>query len=406
VLLKETLITIVKAQAKELGPTDHEIQRVLAKKIDIQVPFAMILSGIRRCGKSTLLRQVMKAEAGLYYFNFEDPRATGFELSDFQKLDEVFREEYGENACYFFDEIQNVDKWELFVRTLLDRKKHFLITGSNASLMSKELGTRLTGRHIKFELFPFSYVEFLEFTSKKANAESLGMYLQKGGFPEYLKYCRSEILQELFNDIVIRDIVVRHKLRSPQVIKEMALFLLSNVGSEFSYNSLSKTFSLGSTNSAITYVSYLETSYLLFTVSKFDYSLKKQAVNPKKLYVIDNGLADVNSVSFSTNKGRMLENSVFLHLRRAGKQVFYFRGRNECDFLVKEKNAITAAIQVCYDLNEDNKKRELDGLTEALDTFGLTNGVIVTFDQQDTLGVAGKNIVVVPAWRWLQQVLI
>lgn len=404
-ILKETLKTIVRTQERELESSEHGIDRILTKKIDLKLPFAIILSGIRRCGKSTLLRQVMKAEDGSYYFNFEDPRATGFELSDFQKLDEVFTGEYGESDCYFFDEIQNVEKWELFVRMLLDKKKHLLITGSNASLMSKELGTRLTGRHLRYELFPFSYLEFLNFTSKKEGADSFGEYMRKGGFPEYLKYGKSDILQELFNDIVMRDIVVRHKLRSPKVIKEMALFLLSNVGVEFSYNSLAKAFSLGSTNSAIAFVSYLEDSYLLFTVSKFDYSLKKQAVNPKKIYVIDNGLADVNSVSFSSNRGRMLENCAFLQLRRAGKQVFYFKGDNECDFLVKEKNAIVNAIQVCYELTEDNKKREIDGLIEALEKFGLSEGLILTYDQQDTLEISGKTIAVVPAWRWFQEAL-
>jgi predicted AAA+ superfamily ATPase len=400
-LLKETIRTIVATQKKELESLEYGIERDLNKKIELELPFAVVLSGIRRCGKSTILRQVMKNTNGLYYFNFEDPRATGFELSDFQKLDEVFRDDYGESSCYFFDEIQNVDKWELFVRTMLDRKRHFLITGSNASLMSKELGTRLTGRHLKYELFPFSYYEFLDFTSKKTGVESFNDYLQRGGFPEYLRYGKSDILRELFNDIVLRDIVVRHKLRSPQVIKEMALYLLSNVGTEFSYNALAKTFNLGSTNSAISFVSYLEESYLLFTISKFDFSLKKQSVNPKKIYVIDNGLADVNTVSFSANKGRMLENAVYLQLRRAGKQVFYFKGRNECDFLVKEKNTITQAIQVCYHLNEDNKKRELDGVTEALDQFKLKNGLILTLDQTDTFEMSGKTVTIKPVWQWL-----
>lgn len=402
-LLKDTLKAIVATQKKELDSLEHGIERALSKKIELKLPFAIVLSGIRRCGKSTLLRQIMKTEKGLYYFNFEDPRATSFELSDFQKLDEVLKEEYGESECYFFDEIQNVDRWELFVRTMIDRKKHFLITGSNASLMSRELGTRLTGRHLKYELFPFSYGEFLSFTEKKPGADSFDDYLHQGGFPEYLKYGKTEILQELFNDIVLRDIVVRHKLRSPQTIKEMALYLLSNIGTEFSYNRLAKTFNLGSTNTATAFVSHLETSYLLFIISKFDYSLKKQAVNPKKIYAIDNGLASVNSVSFSTNKGRMLENAVFLHLRRAGKQVFYYKGRYECDFLVKEKNVITQAIQVCYHLNEENKKREIDGLIDALEKFGLQNGLILTFNQQDKNKTSGKTITINPVWRWLQQ---
>ena len=402
-LLKETLKEIVKSQQKDLANLNIGIPRNVTPQINLTLPFAIILSGIRRCGKSTLLRQIMKKTGGKYYFNFEDPRATGFETNDFQKLDEVFREEYGDSDCYFFDEIQNVQKWELFVRAQLDKNRHFLITGSNASLLSKELGTKLTGRHLKQELFPFSYTEFLNFTSQNRDVPSFDMYLHKGGFPEYLKYARNEILQELFNDIIMRDIVVRHKLRSSKAIKELALFLLSNVGAEFSYNNLAKTFGLGSTNTAVAFVSYLEDSYLLFTVPKFSYSLKKQAVNPKKVYVIDNGLADVNSVSFSSNKGRMLENSVFLDLRRSGKEVFYFKEKGECDFLVKEKNKVTQAIQVCYDLNEDNKGREIDGLMEALETFGLSEGLILTFNQQDTLKFDGKNVAVLPVWRWSKE---
>ena len=399
-LLKETLRSIVKAQQKDLASLNYGIPRTSASNIDLKLPMAIILSGIRRCGKSTLLHQVMKKTGGKYYFNFEDPKATGFDLNDFQKLEELFLEESGQGDCYYFDEIQNVEKWEIFVRTMLDRGKHFLITGSNASLLSKELGTKLTGRHLRQELFPFSYSEFLTFTSQQAGPTTFNEYLQKGGFPEYLKFGQSQILQELFNDIIMRDIVVRHKLRSPKSIKELALFLISNVGVEFSYNSLAKAFNLGSTNTAISFTSYLEDSYLLFIVPKFSYSLKKQSVNPKKIYAIDNGLANVNSVSFSSNKGRMLENLVFLNLRRTGKEVFYFKDQKECDFVIKERNSITQAIQVCYNLNEDNRQREVDGLTAALEAFDLPEGLILTFNQQDLLKIDEKNIHVLPVWRW------
>lgn len=401
-LLKETLKSIIEMQQKDLTTLNYGIPRTLASDIDLTLPFAIILSGIRRCGKSTLLRQVMKATNSKYYFNFEDPKATNFDLADFQKLDELFSEKFGQEECYYFDEIQNVEKWEIFVRAALDKGKHFLITGSNASLLSKELGTKLTGRHLRQELFPFSYHEFLVFTASNNCSESFNEYLQKGGFPEYLQFGRREILQELFNDIIMRDIVVRHKLRSPKSIKELALFLLSNVGVEFSYNGLAKTFNLGSTNSAISFVSYLEDSYLLFTVPKFSYSLKKQSVNPKKIYAIDNGLADANSVSFSSNKGRMLENAVFLDLRRNGKEIFYYKDKRECDFVIKEQSKITQAMQVCYNLNEDNKDREIGGLIEALDAFDLSEGWIITSDQQDALKIDGKNIKVIPAWRWFE----
>ncbi len=404
-LLKETLQQIIEEQQRDLKSLNYGIPRTLSGNIDLTLPFAIIISGIRRCGKSTLLRQVMNATNGKYYFNFEDPKASSFELGDFQKLNELFGEEFGQDGCYFFDEIQNVEKWELFVRTMLDQGKHFLITGSNASLLSKELGTRLTGRHLREELFPFSYREFLTFRSVNACSETFNEYLKLGGFPEYLRFGRREILQELLNDIIMRDIVVRHKLRSPKSIKAMALFLISNIGVEFSYNSLAKTFNIGSTNSAISFTSYLEDSYLLFTVPKFSYSLKRQSVNPKKVYVIDNGLADANSVSFSSNRGRMLENTVFLALRRNGKDIFYFKEEKECDFVVKEENKITQAIQVCYNLTEENKNREIDGLIEAIETFDLPEGLILTFDQQDTLKIGNKRVRVVPVWRWSDRVL-
>lgn len=400
-ILKDTLRGIIKAQREELSRFEYGTERKELGEVELNVPFAIIISGIRRCGKSTLLMQVMKKAKNFCYFDFEDPRATTLEIEDFQKLDELLMEEYGESDYYFFDEIQNVQKWELFVRTMLDKKKHFLITGSNASLLSKELGTRLTGRHLKHELFPFSYKEFLAFSSKKAGVESFTEYMQKGGFPEYLRYGKNSILQELFNDVLMRDIVVRHKLRNPKIIKEMALYLITNTGVEFSYNNLAKIFNLGSTNSAIAYVSYLEDSYLLFTVSKFDYSLKKQAVNPKKAYSVDLGLSGVNSITFSSNKGRMLENQVFLYLRRASSEIYYFKGKKECDFLVKEKNKITSAIQVCYELNEENKERELKGLLEAMEMFDLSSGLVLTYDQEDELKISGKTLYVKPVWSWL-----
>lgn len=430
-ILKENLRRIARVQREELQALDYGVERELLRNIDLNQPFALVLSGIRRCGKSTLLRQAMKKTAeektaakkgktgkpgkneadetgktkavNAYYFNFEDSRAVGFKVSDFQKLDDVFHEEFGDSEQYFFDEIQNAEKWELFVRSGLDRKKRFLITGSNASLLSRELGTRLTGRHLNRELYPFSYGEFLAFTRKKPGRESFDEYLTAGGFPEFLAQRKTEVLQQLFNDVIARDVVVRYKLRSAKIVKEMALFLISNAGKEFSYNGLAKTFGLGSANSAVAFVSHLEDCYLLFTVPKFDYSLKKQLVNPKKVYAVDNGLVAANSASFSVDKGRALENQVFLDLKRAGKEVYYFKGSNgskECDFVVKEKNKITAAIQVCLELNEDNVERETSGLLEAMNEFDLREGLILSGGEEDELEVDGKTARVTPAWKW------
>lgn len=399
-MLKDTLKAIVKSQRQDILFA-KSVEREMLNEIDIEMPFALVISGIRRCGKSTLLHQIMRKIRGFYYFNFEDPRAVNFELEDFQKLDNIFMDEYGAQKYYLFDEIQNVQKWELFVRSILDKNKHAIITGSNASLLSKELGTRLTGRYIRYELFPFSFEEFLKLTNKKPSADSFEGYFIKGGFPEYLKIGKAEILQELLNDIISRDIVIRHKIRSIKTLKEMALYLLSNVGKEFSYNSLKKTFGLGSINSAISFVSYFEDSYLLFTVPKFDYSLKKQLVNPKKVYSIDNGLSNVNSASFSEDKGKMLENMAFLNLRRQYKDIYYFQEKSECDFVVKEGTKITKAIQVCYELNDDNKAREINGLAEAMDKFNLKEGLILTFNQDDETRAGPKRVIVRPVWKWL-----
>jgi len=400
-ILKETLRVIVKSQREEIITLNKGVKREELKEIELDVPFALILSGIRRCGKSTLLHQLIENMKGFYYFNFEDPRAIEFELADFQKLNDIFKEIYGEQNYYFFDEIQNIENWELFARQMLDKKKHLIITGSNASLLSKELGTKLTGRHLRYELFPFSYKEFLTITNEKPSIESFQKYFTKGGFPEYIKLERATILQELLNDIITRDIVVRHKLRSTKTIKEMALYLITNVGKEFSYNNLKKTFELGSVNTAIAFVSYFEDSYLLFTVPKFDYSLKKQIINPKKIYSIDNGLSNITSASFSEDKGKMLENLAFINLRKKHKDIFYFKEKNECDFVIKEATKITKAIQVCYELNEDNKKRELNGLSEAIEKFNLNEGTILTYNQEDEITIQNKKIIIMPLWKWL-----
>lgn len=400
-ILKETLRNIVRAQRRDILLVNESIEREKIKEIKAEESFAIILSGVRRCGKSTLLRQMIQKSKNFYYFNFEDPSAVNFELADFEALDQVFNEEFGENKYYFFDEVQNVEKWELFVRAYLDKGKYFIITGSNASLLSRELGTRLTGRHLNYELFPFSFSEFLKLKNKKPNIESFQEYFTKGGFPQYIKSGRAESLQDLFNDIITRDISIRHKIRNLKSLREMAAFLITNVGKEFSYNSLKKTFNLGSVNSAISFVSFFEDSYMLFTVPKFDYSIKKQLVNPKKVYSIDNGFSVVNSASFSEDSGKMLENMVFLALRKIYKNIFYFQDKRECDFVIKEDVKITKAIQVCYNLTEENKERELGGLSEAMEKFKLDTGIILTYNQEEDIKINDKKIIVKPIWKWL-----
>ena len=400
-IVKEELRNIVRAQRKDILLVNESIEREKIKEVKVEESFAIILSGVRRCGKSTLLRQMIQKSKNFYYFNFEDPSAVNFKLADFETLNQVFNEEYGESKYYFFDEVQNIEKWEIFVRAMLDKGKYFVITGSNASLLSRELGTRLTGRHLNYELFPFLFLEFLKLKDKKPSIESFQEYFTKGGFPQYLKSERAEALQDLFNDIISRDISIRHKIRNIKSLKEMAVYLITNVGKEFSYNSLKKMFGLGSVNSAISFVSFFEDSYMLFTVPKFDYSIKKQIINQKKVYSIDNGFSTVNTGSFSGDKGKMLENMVFLALRKKYKEIFYFQEKGECDFLTKEGTKITHLIQVCYDLTEQNKDREINGLLEAMKEFKFNQGLILTYNQEDEFLIEGKRIVVKPTWKWM-----
>ena len=395
-ILKETLRKIVQLQKKELE-SDIGIRREILDNIDLKTPHIIILSGIRRCSKSTLLKQIMKKIGKSYYFNFEDQRLIRFDVSDFEKLSQVLKEEFGECKSYFLDEIQNITHWERFVRAMQDTGKKFIITGSNASLLSRELGSKLTGRHLTYELFPFSYKEMLKLTKQEPSLSSFENYLKNGGFPEYLKYNKTEMLQELFKDIITRDIIVRHGLRESQIMKEIALYLISNTGKEFSYNKLKKYFNLGSVNTIISYISYLEDSYVIFTLSRFDYSYKKQIISPKKVYSIDTGFSTANSVSFSADKGRVFENMVFLNLRKKYKDIFYFKEEKECDFLIKEKGKITQAIQVCYELTEENKEREIDGLKEAMKKLKLQQGLIITLNQKEEV----DNIKIVPAWKFL-----
>ncbi|MCX6778449.1 MAG: ATP-binding protein, partial [Candidatus Micrarchaeota archaeon] len=356
----------------------------------------------RRCGKSTLMQQIRRKSGGGRYFNFEDPRVAGFQAGDFQKLLGALQDAYGEHGVYYFDEIQVVDKWEWFARQLLDANRQVVITGSNASLFGRETGTKLTGRHLDTEVFPFSFVEAARFFKQSPNVQSYAAYLEKGGFPEYLKTGRSEVLQRLFDDILARDIVTRHNIRNSVQLRELAISLVSNIGKEFSYHSQKKALEIPAVQTVIDYISYFQESFLLFAVQKFDYSYRKRLIGPKKIYAVDTGLAKNLSATFSEDRGRMLENAVYLELRRrhGPDSVFFYKGNRECDFIISKKGKPAMAIQAAYSLDRDNEKRETAGLVEAMNRFSLGEGLILTFDQEDELKEAGKKIKVEPVWEW------
>jgi predicted AAA+ superfamily ATPase len=401
-VLKSEIEKSLALQRLFLNKKQEGFSRESSAKLQLSTSHILIITGVRRCGKSTLLQQISKnLNEEFIFFNFEDPRIYGFELEDFTKLDEIVGDEI---RYYFFDEIQNVEKWELFIRHLHDRDKRIAITGSNASLLSKELGTRLTGRNIQIELFPFSYTEYLMFLQLENNLASFNLYLEDGGFPEYIKSKHKEQLQQLFKDIVYRDIIVRHGIRQAKTLIDIALFLIANVGKEYSLNGIKNTFGVGSANSVADYIHWLEDSYVLFSMPRFSWSLKSVSINPKKVYCIDTGFAQANSLSFSEDTGRLLENCVYLALRRKHKEIYYFKDKGECDFIVKEAQDILHIIQVCAEIHPDNKAREVNGLLAALKFFSKTEGLILTLNQEDVLMINDVKVRLLPVWKWLQGV--
>jgi len=392
---------ILAAQKQNLLLKDSGLQREALQNLPDLTSYALIVSGIRRCGKSTLLFQLLKERyPDALYLNFEDPRLYEFERKDFIKLDKAINET--KTKVLLFDEIQIIPEWERYARQKLDEGFKLVITGSNASLLSKELGTKLTGRHITKELFPFSYREFNSFNKLTPSTDSLLQYLHTGGFPEYVKQQANEILNYVFEDILIRDIAVRYGIRDVKSLQRLALYLISNVGKLVTATRLKSLFEVGSTNTITEYLSHLEDTYLLHLVPKFSYSLRKQMVNPRKVYAIDTGMVSVNSGSFTEDSGRLLENLVYLHLRRKYKDIYYFSEKGECDFIVFEKDTLLEAIQVCFDLNSDNIDRELDGLWEALAFFNSRTGKLITLGQKDRFEKEGRIIEVIPSYEFLQ----
>ncbi|MBD3204205.1 AAA family ATPase [Candidatus Woesearchaeota archaeon] len=408
--IKEILV-----QQNELKLDQKFIKRDIFSELEKQIknPFIIIISGIRRCGKSTLLYQLREKYPG-YFMNFDDERLIDFSVKDFQKLDEVFHEEFRNKELYYFDEIQNIKAWERFARRLRDNEKKVIVTGSNASMLSRELGTHLTGRYLQITLFPFSFKEFLKFkniqydkksfslTEKKAELKnSFEEYLKKGGFPEFLKTDNPDYLKLLYDNILYRDIIVRYNLKNEKSMKELLNFIATNVSKEISFNSIKKSLQIKSPTTVKEYFDYLENCYLGFIVPTFKYSLKKRIYSKKKIYLIDTGLANYLGYRFSKDSGRLLENSVFIELKRRRKEIFFHRDNFECDFIIRKGVKITEAFQVCYEIHEENKEREINGLIEALKKFKLKKGLILTLDQSDELKIKNKKIIVKPVWKWL-----
>ncbi len=377
----------------------------------------VVITGHRRSGKSTFLLQWMKKyyNSNFYYLDFSDERLIDFKTNDFQLLYEIFLELFGEKEIFYFDELQGKKyDWNKFVNRLYSEGKRFFITGSNAELLSKEISTYLTGRHFDIMLFPFSFKEYLGYnnynknyistTGKSEAIKYFNTYIKQGGFPEVIVYKNIDVLDNIYQDVINNDILTRYNIKEDVEFKKMSLFLISNFSREFSYTSLKNNFNLGSTHTAKNYVSYLTNTYLLFELSKYDYSLKKQESYAKKIYAIDTGLINKIAFGFSENIGRLYENLVFIELKRRDKNIYFWKSQlnYEVDFITVDKNKVTSLIQVVYDLsNLKTKEREIRGLLSGLKEFKLKTGIIITKDLEKEEIVEGKIIKYIPLWKWL-----
>jgi len=418
-MLVSKLEEILKEQKESLNQIKDFIWRDINFKKNIDKDFVTVITGVRRCGKSYLLLQFLKKIKTGAYVNFEDDRFDEFNANDYDSLLESIYSVYGNVNVFFFDEIQNMPKWELFVRRLNNQNNKIFITGSNAKLLSGELATSLTGRHLDIELLPFSFKEFLIFNDitfksiltlkeKVKVIKLFDRYLIYGGFPLYVKSNNYEVLNNLYLDIIYKDVVPRYNIDQVFLIKDIIKYLVKNVSHEFSYYKITKTLNIASINTTKKYIDALANSYLIYLIPQYAESHRKQLILSKKVYFVDIGLRNYLATNRFKDKGNLLENMVFLHLRKKFKEIYFYKNKQECDFVLKDLHTNKfKAIQVSYDIsNENTKEREINGLLEAMDYFKLNDGLLLSYNTEDKIKVKNKEgkektVIIKPVWKWL-----
>lgn len=405
-------------QQQSFWQRDLGVERAQLAEIEraTQSPHAVIISGLRRVGKSTLLAQFAHrlGERLFYYINFEDDRFLGFQAEDANRLYQALLELFGERKIFIIDEVQNVPGWEHFVRRFMDMGMKFYITGSNASLLSRELGSRLTGRYLPIELFPFSLSEFLRFKGYAAPdlrrlttrdvarlQQHLEEYLRLGGIPDPLKYPDLPLLRTLYDDVLYRDIATRYHIEEVRALKELAFTLMSNPACLVSFNKLKEQFRLGSVNTIKNYIEYLENSWLIFTLNVYAYSVKRQQIAPKKVYCIDTGLSNTVGFSFSPNTGKLWENLAFLALRRKTSELYYYATPSgyEVDFYLPGAGEV---IQVVQNMEYPaTRQREMRALAEAMQALNISRGLILTHTNAEPVTIGNFTISTRSLAEWL-----
>ncbi|MDY6788527.1 MAG: ATP-binding protein [Candidatus Nanohaloarchaea archaeon] len=379
-----------------------------------------VIMGPRRSGKSTLALHTA-GQNSFAYLNFDDEVLS--EVEDYNRLLQAADEVYGDFDTLLLDEVQNLPKWELFVNRLQRQGYDLIVTGSNSKLLSRELATHLTGRHLPTYLFPLSFPEFMRweksdrdkegFTSSEKKA-LLKEYIEKGGFPEPLvkEVSHTNYLKTLLDNIVYNDIVKRHDVRSYEALENLAVHLLSNIARPFSYNALKKATKVSSVETVENYLGYLEEAFLLFTVRRFSYKTKEHLRSKKKVYSIDPGFVHAKGFKVREDMGRLYENLVAVELKKraldGGGRLFYYKNDqgHETDFVVKENEDIQKLIQVTYDISdEDTRKREIRGLINASKNLRCKNLLVITGDYEAVEQVSwhgtDRKIEFIPLWKWL-----
>ncbi len=415
--MKTRLLQVAYEQKERLQAKNGLIERdvmSMAKEALLSDNRVLVVTGMRRTGKSTLVQQLMAVVTNYCYFNFEDEKLLDFTVEQFGDLEETLIEVYGPAEYWFFDEIQNVDRFEIAIRRLQDGGKKIVLTGSNSSMLSMEFGSKLTGRYKQIELFPFSFKEYLRYRNVDFEEkdfflpESKAMlkihfmrWLEGGGLPEYLLYNDQEYVRTLLDNILYRDIIVRYGIRRHREFRELVHLLVSNLSLPVTFSSLQRSIGLSNSETVKEYMGYLSNAYVFYELHQYHDSLKRQLRNPRKVYLNDTAFHNIIGFSNSRNLGRKLENAVYLALRKNKPEIFSFQGKGECDFIHFNVQQKASAIQVCYTLTPENEIREIGGITEAMQVFGLAEGLILTYDQEYSVKKDGYQINIVPVWKWL-----
>lgn len=415
----------------QVKPLPKYITRQNSFPLDVTKIITLI--GARRSGKTYMLYQAVDrllqsiSKSDMIFINFEDERLD-LNIEDLDLILQAYRELYPQknlsNCYFFFDEIQNVIGWEKFVRRIYDSvSRHIFITGSNAKLLSSEISTSLRGRSISYEVFPLSFVEFLNFHKISFDFHSsqqrgliyntLEHFLRSGGFPELAfeqnDDIRNRILQEYFDVMLFRDLVERYEIKNIVALKFFLKRLFASATKQISVNRIfndlkSAGIKIGK-NSLYEYLERAEAIFLVQTLKKYSRKLSTREFGEQKIYTIDNGLLNSVVYNFSADTGKIMEQAVFLELRRRGTDLFYLKNGFECDFAICTHDAISNVLQVCYDLDDAvTRKREIKGLVSACRMFDLPRGTIVSWDEETVINIDGRTIEIIPLPRFLSNV--